>query len=138
MWLSFWEDQFLLGEMPALIVRHALRELFTGGAAREYWKQVRANRLATSEGRTLRFLRIVDEEYKRALGTSPAVSLAKAARRSKSMAPGTVNRRFMAVGAISACFAVASTGVLAGQLLRHWWKIRTRHASNDRSARQRS
>lgn len=136
MWLSFWEDQFLLREMSPMIVRLSLRELFTGEPAREYWKQVRGNRLSSNEGRTLRYLRIVDEEYRTALGTAPAVALGKAARRrGNSGALGTLNRRVTAVGVASACFAAASTGVLAGHLLRHRWKDSPPRARGDREAR---
>lgn len=130
MWLSFWEDQFLLREMSPMIVRLSLRELFTGKPAREYWKQVRGNRLFSSEGRTLRYLRIVDEEYRNALATSPAVPPGKAAPR------GTLNRRAMALGVASACLAAASAGVLACHLLLHRWKdFATRRG--DREARSR-
>lgn len=90
MWLSFWEDQFLL--------------------------RGRLSLLCSSEGRTLRYPRIVDEEYRNALGTSPAVPPGKAAP------PGRLNRRATAPGAASACLAAMSAGVLACHLLLHRWK----------------
>lgn len=135
MWLSFWEDQFLLGEMSPEITRLSLRELFTSGPAREYWKQVRVNRLSSSRGRNLRFLRIVDEEYSNALTATPAMPPAKTARqRGTSRVPGCLNRRVTSVGAASACLAAASAGVLAGHLLRRRWSVGTSHARGDGGA----
>ena len=52
MWLSFWESQFLLGEMSAEVARASARELFSGKAGREYWQAARERHL--SSGRQCR------------------------------------------------------------------------------------
>jgi Family of unknown function (DUF6082) len=74
MWLSYWEGQFLLKEMSSRSVRSAARELFNGEPGREYWENSGNGRLASNEGRRLQFLRIIDEEYRNAIKSSPPVT----------------------------------------------------------------
>jgi hypothetical protein len=73
MWLSFWESQFLLNEMSSEVVRSAVKELFDGEPARVYWESVGVWRLTSNKGRSLRFLHIVDDEYRNAIESPPSV-----------------------------------------------------------------
>lgn len=116
MWLSFWEDQFLLNEMSASAARLAARELFHGAPAREYWRQARDSRLSSSQGRRLRFLRLMDEEYENALSAPPAVPPTNADNATdNSGACISFGRPGVAVAAV-ACFA-ATAGLLVGRLV---------------------
>jgi len=120
MWLSFWEDQFLLNEMSAKSVRLAVRELFNGNPAREYWESAGDGRLSSNEGRILQFLRIVDEEYRSAIKTPPAVTPEEVTR-SRKEEPRLIARRNHLGAPISAfvpCAVAAALGLLLGRLMR--------------------
>jgi hypothetical protein len=67
MWMTFWESQFILGEMPELFARASAGELFSGEAGRQYWKAAGARNLTLARGRRLGFFRIVNEEYQNSI-----------------------------------------------------------------------
>ena len=120
MWLSFWEDQFLLNEMSVRSVRLAARELFSGNPGREYWENAGHGRLSSNEGRILQFLRIVDEEYRSAIKTPPTVTPEEVMRRRKEE-PQIIARRNQLGAPISAfvpCVVAAALGLLLGRLMR--------------------
>jgi Family of unknown function (DUF6082) len=70
MWVSFWESQFIIGEMPEEAVRSSATELFSGISGRDYWRRAGQQRLSLYKGRRLAFVRIMDEEYREAIKTS--------------------------------------------------------------------
>ncbi len=67
MWVSFWESQFIIGEMPVEIVRSSVKELFAGQAGRDYWLRVGQHRLDLATGQRLKFAHILDGAYKEAI-----------------------------------------------------------------------
>ena len=115
MWVSFWDSRYQLHEMSDKEIRYvAARELFNGKTGREYWSAIRSARLQISQGRSLRFARILDEEYHKALADGPpgGVALASDAHTTHQIAPQ--NTRVAEAGVII-CVAVA--GVLVGRLM---------------------
>ncbi len=70
--VSHWERDFTLGEDPEHTLRVGLAGLFGGEAGRKWWAEVRDVRLIAAKGRKgKRFIRVVDEEYKKAVGSGP-------------------------------------------------------------------
>lgn len=74
MWVSFWESQFIIGEMPEEAVRSSAVELFSGVSGRDYWRRAGQQRLSLHKGRQLAFIRIIDEEYRAAIRTPVVAS----------------------------------------------------------------
>jgi Family of unknown function (DUF6082) len=71
MWLQYWEGLYVLGDMPESAVRHTVSsELFASAYGRQHWSAVRSIRLEDSTGRRLKFAKIVDEEYRKAIDSS--------------------------------------------------------------------
>jgi hypothetical protein len=67
MWVSFWEGQYVLGELSEKAVRStASSELFVSAYGRKYWSLSRIAKLENNTGRRLQFIKIVDEEYGKA------------------------------------------------------------------------
>lgn len=115
MWVSFWESRYQLHEMSDEEVRHsATGELFNGTAGREYWSVSRSARLQLSKGRSLRFIRILDEEYNKALASGPpgAIVLVKDVRTTHQIVPQ--NTRLAEAGVF---ISVAVAGILIGRLM---------------------
>lgn len=72
MWITFWEDRYVLGELREDELRENASEMFCGAPAREYWSTVRdlRSRFYTS-GPKKRFTIIMDAEHAKALAASP-------------------------------------------------------------------
>jgi hypothetical protein len=118
MWLSFWEDQFLLNEMSAKSVRLAARELFSGAPAREYWESVGNGRLLSNEGGTLQFLRIIDEEYKAAIRTYHLITPREAGRKEEATMMADDDEISAPISSFVPCAVAAVVGLLLGLLMR--------------------
>jgi len=59
MWVSYWEGQYMLGEISDSTIRYfATSELFTSPAGRRYWSVTRSAKLTNYRGRLLRFARL--------------------------------------------------------------------------------
>jgi hypothetical protein len=68
MWVSFWHSRVALGEMSEMELRSAASlELFNSTAGRNYWLASRETRMRIAKGRELRFAKILDDEYHKAL-----------------------------------------------------------------------
>lgn len=66
LWVSYWEGQYVLGEMPESAVRLAASsELLVSPFGRRYWSLGRAGKLKSNTGRRLQFIKIIDEEYRK-------------------------------------------------------------------------
>jgi Family of unknown function (DUF6082) len=75
MWATFWAGNYAVGELNAAAVRGvASVELFSSLAGRTYWANVRERILSTSEGKYLRFARIVDDEYQKVIASNAPVA----------------------------------------------------------------
>jgi len=119
MWLSYWEDQFLLNEMSAKSVRLAAKELFAGKPAREYWERAGSGRLLSNEGRTLQFLLIIDGEYKSAIKTAPLVIPEEVTRPQKTGSEIVERDRLGAlIRAVVPGAVAAAGGLLLGRFMR--------------------
>lgn len=120
MWLSFWEDQFLLNEMSAKSVRLAARELFSGKPAREYWESAGNRRLSSNEGRILQFLRIIDEEYRSAIKIPLPVTSEEVTRQRKEESKIIAGRNQLGapISPFVPCAVAAAIGLLLGRLIR--------------------
>lgn len=115
MWLSFWESQFLIGEMPAEIARSSARELFRGKAGREYWQTAGQRRLSSDSGRRLEFARIMDGEYRDAIKSPPVTPEGTVPRRNKRIEATQPNYP----KAVLPYIVAAAAGLLTGQLVRN-------------------
>lgn len=70
--LSFWERDYVLGQLPDTPLRNDLSRLFEGEVARTYWSRNRASWLGYAQGnRCRRFIRLADEEYAKAIRSGP-------------------------------------------------------------------
>jgi hypothetical protein len=75
MWATFWAGNYAVGELNAAAVRGvASVELFSSLTGRTYWANVRERILSTSEGKYLRFARIVDDEYQKVIASNAPVA----------------------------------------------------------------
>jgi hypothetical protein len=75
MWATFWAGNYAVGELNAAAVRGvASVELFSSSAGRTYWANVRERILSTTEGKYLRFARIVDDEYQKVIASNAPVA----------------------------------------------------------------
>jgi hypothetical protein len=84
MWVSFWYSRFALGGMSEMELRAiAPLELFNSTAGRNYWLASRDTRMRIVKGRALRFAKILDDEYYKALakGEPRGVSVSRNVRR---------------------------------------------------------
>ena len=115
MWAMFWAGNYAFGELNAAAVRGvASEELFSSRAGRTYWAAVRERILSTSEGKYLRFARIVDGEYQKVIANN--VPVADPVRITNYASDSTSHRKsrfphFALVG------AALITGALMGQKL---------------------
>jgi Family of unknown function (DUF6082) len=123
MWVSFWEGQYSLGEMPETQVRYTVSsQLFNSAYGRRYWSSTRDAKLTGAAGRKLRFTKIVDEEYMKAIGRSLPVT---AAQENNSSGAGRANCQRLSCGE-SRLLIVAATGgaILGGCLLGRYSRAR--------------
>jgi Family of unknown function (DUF6082) len=110
LWISFWQTFYIMGVMPESQLRSVCeRELFRGRPGREYWERAREIRPSYSEDRRIRhFDRIVEEEYRKAIISQPAVeppvprASEKGLGRGKYFVPKTIGALLMAtaIGAV--------------------------------------
>jgi hypothetical protein len=115
MWVSFWQGRYLLNEMSETQLRAgATFELFNSKAGRDFWLASRA-RWMTGSSRDLKFAKILDEEYQKALakGDPGGMSLPR-------KAAATVNRssremQFAKKGIILGVAAGVAMGFLMGR-----------------------
>jgi len=78
--ISYWERDFVLGEIPDRRLRLMSTSLFGGAAGRMYWATIRNYRLAAAKDRKgRRFIQIVDEEYRNSIRSGPPIVPAKPA-----------------------------------------------------------
>jgi hypothetical protein len=115
MWVSFWESQFLIGEMPGEMARSAAIELFSGRAGREYWRARGQQRLSSVNGRRLAFARIIDGAYRDAI-RNPAVTPPETAAGPSAAEAAKPNYSKAAMPYIVAVAA----GLVTGKLARSW------------------
>lgn len=116
MWVSYWESQYDLREMPDPVLRIlAANELFVSSAGRRYWSLSRDDKLKYYKGRRRRCATIMDEEYNRAVASGPPV---KTTLRSRPDNVSTAPRQQMspAESKILIC-AIAGAAIIAGHLL---------------------
>jgi hypothetical protein len=72
--MSYWERDYLQRNMPKNMLIGSLTLFFRGEAGRSWWGEIRELRFANAKNRRdRRFLRIVDEEYKKALRAGPPI-----------------------------------------------------------------
>jgi len=115
MWVSFWAGQYVMGEMSLLSVRvTAKNELFNSQAGRNYWIAVGQRLLSASTGRYQRFMRILDEEYRKIItdGIPVAASVRISHDKDRNIPIQAKSLRYPGLVA-----AALITGVLAGQKL---------------------
>lgn len=75
MWVSYWEGQYALRELPEAQIRFiAANELFNRAVGRRYWAAVRDPRLKLNTGRRLQFSKVLDDEYNKAIASGPPVT----------------------------------------------------------------
>jgi Family of unknown function (DUF6082) len=115
MWTNFWAGNYVVGELNTAGVRGvASEELFSSKAGRTYWAAVRERILSTSEGKYLRFARIVDEEYQKVIASN--VSVANPVRITNCIKDSTTHRKSR-VQHFALVSVALITGALAGQKL---------------------
>ena len=115
MWATFWAGNYVIGELNAAAVRGVARgELFSSKAGREYWAAVRERALSTNEGKYLRFVRIVDEEYQKVIASN--VPEADPVRITNYSNDSTTNRK-SGLRRSALVSAALITGALAGRKL---------------------
>jgi hypothetical protein len=73
MWVTFWEGRYKLGEMSNDELRLDASGLFKSLEGRRYWLKARAVKFELYKGRLLRFAKIVDMEYEKAIAGGPPV-----------------------------------------------------------------
>jgi hypothetical protein len=99
-----------VGVMDESTLRRDLLEgLFQGTAGREYWQEARHRLLVSRRRATRRFVRIVDEEYSKAIAAGPPVMGRTLAAERKRAIPK---------GSSAAALLGLSAGVLLGVALR--------------------
>ena len=115
MWANFWAGNYVVGELNAAAVRWVARaELFSSKAGRTYWAAVRERILNTSEGKYLRFARIVDEEYQKVIASN--VPVADPVRITNYANDSTTHRK-SELRHFALVSAALITGALAGRKL---------------------
>lgn len=116
MWISFWQSQYVLGDMSDDNVRSTVSaELFVSIHGRRYWSSTRISKLKYNKGRRLRFVKIVDEEYTKAVVSGPPVASLPASDPSKE---ATLSSRQLSRTASGILICVAAGGtILVGRLL---------------------
>ena len=116
LWVSFWEGQYVLREMSDSYLRDLVRRnLFVSRAGRQYWSVSRKIKLEGSEGRHLRFNRIVDEEYNQAIAMGPPMTISLI-NNPGNVIPDVSSQRSRVESGILICAATGGA-ILAGRLL---------------------
>jgi hypothetical protein len=78
--VAAWEMSYETGATPERRLRYNANELFRGQVGQDFWRNARESRLTTSANRReRRFHKILDEEYWRAVNSSPPGSPARRA-----------------------------------------------------------
>lgn len=113
MWVSFWESQYILGEMPEELVKASALELFGGKVGREYWQATGAQNFSSAKGRRLKFYEIVNEEYKNAIELPPIAW--DEDQKPYTGKIETIKKR--CVNGASICIAAAAIGLTAERIL---------------------
>jgi uncharacterized protein DUF6082 len=115
MWVSYWEGQYMLHDMPDAAVRGVANDLFISVAGRRYWSMSKTFKLKYYKGRRLRFTRMVDEEYKKAIASGPPV--ANSFEDSSGDVAVTTSRQISRTESKVLILAAAGAAILAGRLL---------------------
>lgn len=118
MWVSYWEGLYMLREMTESTLRISVAgELFNGAVGREYWRAGRTSRIKNARGRHLRFAKILDEEYRKALtsGPPPTASLRSNPRKVTSTVSQIMPRTKPGIVVCVAAVGGILVGVLAGR-----------------------
>jgi len=116
MWVSYWEGRYKLREMTDSEVRYtASYELFNSAEGRRYWSEAREIKLNTYKGRPYRFVKIVDEEYGKAVAKGPP-SVVSLKTNSRVIPSGRSEQMLSGRSIIFICAATGSA-IIAGRLL---------------------
>jgi Family of unknown function (DUF6082) len=122
LWVSFWEGLYMLGDMSDSDVQSSVStELFTSADGRRYWSSTRDAKLSYAKGRRRRFVKIVDQEYQKAVAGGPPVVVPPVISSDK---PGTTisGQRSPAVSGVLICIATGGA-ILVG---RFWGRRSSR------------
>jgi hypothetical protein len=115
MWVSYWAGRYMLHEMSETEVQSAAaRELFNGRAGRDYWSAIRTTLLQSSKGKTLRFAKILDEEYHKAEAGGPPSGGISFASNTPTRGQGVGNENRLAQAGVAIC--IAAIGITIGRL----------------------
>jgi hypothetical protein len=114
--ISYWERDYIQGDVPEHALRIYLTSFFGGEAGRTWWAKVRNLRLIAAKNRKARrFVKIVDQEYRKAVRSGPATVPAMPPTDVKSK-PGKIDNRIRA-GVIIA--SAAAGGAVIATAIRH-------------------
>ncbi|PRX50896.1 hypothetical protein B0I33_10147 [Prauserella shujinwangii] len=110
--ISFWEMIYLAGDRSEGTLRANAHRLFPGAEGREYWRRFGAARMASAGGRAHhRFVRILDEQYRRLLADRPVAWRASLQAGAEPPPRGRDPRRAV----VLAVLAGGAAGIVAGR-----------------------
>ena len=113
MWVSYWESLYVQRQMSEPVLRSLMaEELFRGTPGRIYWASTGEARRALSEGRQIRFAKIMSEEYEKAVASGPPTTVSF--RSAPDMATSRISgKKFITRPEILVC-----VGAAAGIIIR--------------------